>query len=712
MFNGFNGQPANYAAWQMGYGNLQGNYSAPTVQNSFPRPNGFQGPQDHYASYGAYPQQPEWQPPFPYQQQQQPEVPPHQQDYHYHYFSAPAQAEPPPPLPDGEPPPLPPLPPMPVEEELPPLPPDAPAGSASGGPIQACQAPVQPSYPPQNQAPPGQSSNSIATAETWGIGKFPPLQQQNGIPGQGPASSANSGAWPPQQPQHAQQDPFPHLVHYPHAFPQPYASQPPASQPQPFSMQQRMGGFAQHLPHHHHQQTAVPLGQPIVSSYGSAGAAVLQLPPVQQAKPTPAPPPAPVVLDITRLLRNPHRATRPRKLLLVLRGLPGSGKSTLARKIREAELEAGAEVPRLHSIDDYYMQEVEVEIVEEEAGRKKRRKVTELKYVFEPEMEDTYFRDLVRAVGRSCEDRRHSFVVVDAPVLRAEQLRELMTVGQRANFECFALLPLDTDPAACASPSRNVHGHSAEALRGMAALFEPAPPLYAQVSALSLFGGPVVGEEQDGGAGASGGGPEIQEVDMDADDSDEGAGGDDIGSDREGDVDSGSGTSSGSLRRRPTSRWHEDNGDGNGAGGMRRQEKRRKREKARLRAVAEIDEKDILLGLNHALAATPDAGGGKSSTAPPTVLGPITGRTLRPLRSALRRSPSLAAPASAVSASSNGKNGPRNVWWPDMGRGILAESKLSSTTAAATTVSCSSLPEPGPGNLEGALDARLGPCLR
>lgn len=67
-------------------------------------------------------------------------------------------------------------------------------------------------------------------------------------------------------------------------------------------------------------------------------------------------PPAPVIIDITRLLRPPHRATRPRKLLLVLRGLPGSGKSTLARKIREAEVEAGAEVPRLHSLDDYYMQ--------------------------------------------------------------------------------------------------------------------------------------------------------------------------------------------------------------------------------------------------------------------------------------------------------------------------------------------------------------------
>ncbi|GIL86573.1 hypothetical protein Vretimale_11555 [Volvox reticuliferus] len=571
---------------------------------------------------------------------------------------------------------------MPVEEELPPLPPDAPAGPVPVAPIQESQAPVQPSYPPSNQAPPAQTPITIAVAETWGMSQFPPVQQQNGILGQGPAST-NTGAWPPQQAQHAHQAAFGHLGQYPHAFPPPYPSQIPPSLPQPLSMQQRVSGFAQHPPHHHHQQAVLPTGQPIVSPYGSAGAAALQLPPAQQAVSAPAPPPAPVVLDITRLLRPPHRATRPRKLLLVLRGLPGSGKSTLARKIREAELEAGAEAPRLHSMDDYYMQEVEVEVVEEEAGRKKRRRVTELKYVFEPEMEDTYFRDLIRAVGRSCEDRRHSFVVIDAPVLRAEQLRELMTVGQRANFECFALLPLETDPTVCASPSRNVHGHSAEALQGMAASFEPAPPLYAQVSALSLFGGPVVGEEQDGSAGLSEREAEIQEVDMDAEDSDEEADGNSLRGDREGDADGGLGPS-GSLRQRPTSRWHEDDGEFNGVSGVRRLEKRRKRDKAKLRAVAEIDEKDILLGLNDALAATPDVRGGFSSNAPPPpVQGSTTGRTLRPLRSALRRSPSAAA--SAVAAHSNGKHAPRRVWWPDMGQGILAEAKPPSTTAAATT---------------------------
>lgn len=33
----------------------------------------------------------------------------------------------------------------------------------------------------------------------------------------------------------------------------------------------------------------------------------------------------------------------------------------------------------------------------------------------------------------------------------------------------------------CASSARNVHGHSPEALRAMAAQYEEAPPLYEQV---------------------------------------------------------------------------------------------------------------------------------------------------------------------------------------------------------------------------------------
>lgn len=68
-----------------------------------------------------------------------------------------------------------------------------------------------------------------------------------------------------------------------------------------------------------------------------------------------APAVAAPLVSAADLFLSPGRATRPSRLVVVLRGPPGCGKSTAAKKIREAELTAGAEAPRTHSIDDYFM---------------------------------------------------------------------------------------------------------------------------------------------------------------------------------------------------------------------------------------------------------------------------------------------------------------------------------------------------------------------
>ena len=51
---------------------------------------------------------------------------------------------------------------------------------------------------------------------------------------------------------------------------------------------------------------------------------------------------------------HPGRATRPKRLAIVLRGLPGSGKSHIAKKLKEVEIEQGGDAPRIHAIDDYF----------------------------------------------------------------------------------------------------------------------------------------------------------------------------------------------------------------------------------------------------------------------------------------------------------------------------------------------------------------------
>jgi YLP motif-containing protein 1 len=63
-------------------------------------------------------------------------------------------------------------------------------------------------------------------------------------------------------------------------------------------------------------------------------------------------------MDLSQLLLAPGRNSRPKRLLLLLRGPPGCGKSHVARTIRQMEVSAGGQAPRLHSIDDYFMTEV------------------------------------------------------------------------------------------------------------------------------------------------------------------------------------------------------------------------------------------------------------------------------------------------------------------------------------------------------------------
>ncbi len=99
----------------------------------------------------------------------------------------------------------------------------------------------------------------------------------------------------------------------------------------------------------------VPLRQAL-----DLGTAAPSLPPAttSRLKPVAAAAPSPVVVDARTLLRPPGRESRPRRILIILRGLPGSGKSHLARLVREAEAEHGgaaAQPPRILSLDEYFI---------------------------------------------------------------------------------------------------------------------------------------------------------------------------------------------------------------------------------------------------------------------------------------------------------------------------------------------------------------------
>jgi YLP motif-containing protein 1 len=180
---------------------------------------------------------------------------------------------------------------------------------------------------------------------------------------------------------------------------------------------------------------------------GGMGAPGLQ----QQSLPQPAaparPPSPPKPLDLSQMLLAPGRDSRPKRLLLLLRGPPGCGKSHLARTIRQLEVSAGGQAPRLHSMDDYFMVDVEQD-GDEVPGSKRRGSaaVTSQEYQYDAALEPSYWKSLLRAAGKTLGDRLHPLVLLDAPALRAEQVREVWKVVQGAGAELLVVNPLTTDP--------------------------------------------------------------------------------------------------------------------------------------------------------------------------------------------------------------------------------------------------------------------------
>ncbi|XP_010256515.1 PREDICTED: uncharacterized protein LOC104596878 isoform X2 [Nelumbo nucifera] len=221
--------------------------------------------------------------------------------------------------------------------------------------------------------------------------------------------------------------------------------------------------------------------------------------PVKQPSPD-----KPKAVDASCLFRKPHRATRPDHIVIILRGLPGSGKSYLAKMLRDLEVENGGDAPRIHSMDDYFMTEVEkVEESEGSTSGKGKKRITKkvMEYCYEPEMEEAYRSSMLKAFKKTVEEGMFTFIIVDDRNLRVADFAQFWAIAKRSGYEVFLLEATYKDPMGCAA--RNVHGFTAYDIQKMADRWEEAPPLYLQLDIQSLFHGDDLNESG------------IQEVDMD-----------------------------------------------------------------------------------------------------------------------------------------------------------------------------------------------------
>ncbi|KAF3671205.1 putative ABC transporter A family member 2-like [Capsicum annuum] len=218
------------------------------------------------------------------------------------------------------------------------------------------------------------------------------------------------------------------------------------------------------------------------------------------------------VIDASHILKHPYRATRPDHLVVILRGLPGSGKSYLAKMLRDLEVENGGSAPRIHSMDDYFMTEVdkveESEISKSSGSIRGKKMVTKkvMEYCYEPEMEEAYRSSMLKAFKKTLDEGAFSFVIVDDRNLRVADFAQFWATAKRSGYEVYLLEATYKDPAGCAA--RNVHGFTRDDVQKMAGRWEEAPSMYLKLDVKSLLHGDAL---EEGG---------IQEVDMDMEDDD------------------------------------------------------------------------------------------------------------------------------------------------------------------------------------------------
>lgn len=84
-------------------------------------------------------------------------------------------------------------------------------------------------------------------------------------------------------------------------------------------------------------------------------------------------------ITVNEILLKPGRLTRPKNIVVILRGPPGSGKSYVAKLMKQKEIEQGGDksAPRILSIDDYFMIEDDIEEKCPKTGRKVRISIRE-----------------------------------------------------------------------------------------------------------------------------------------------------------------------------------------------------------------------------------------------------------------------------------------------------------------------------------------------
>ena len=118
---------------------------------------------------------------------------------------------------------------------------------------------------------------------------------------------------------------------------------------------------------------------------------------------------------IDSILSAEGRASRPVKVVIILRGVPGCGKSHLAKLIKDKEVEAGGDQPRTMSLDDYFTVDGE--------------------YEYEEDMEEAYRASLLKSFKKNIDAGLFSFLILDAVHNKTCQFKDFWSYAKQHGYE-------------------------------------------------------------------------------------------------------------------------------------------------------------------------------------------------------------------------------------------------------------------------------------
>ncbi|KAG8448941.1 hypothetical protein GDO86_015853 [Hymenochirus boettgeri] len=190
----------------------------------------------------------------------------------------------------------------------------------------------------------------------------------------------------------------------------------------------------------------------------------------------------PEIKNVDDLLKKPGRDSRPDRIVVIMRGLPGSGKTHVAKLIRDKEVECGGAAPRVLSLDDYFITEVEKLERDPDSGKKIKKKVME--YEYEPDMEETYRSSMFKTFKKTLDDGFFPFIILDSINDRVRHFEHFWSAAKTKGFEVY-LAEMSADTQICAK--RNVHGRKLKEINKISDHWDAAPRHMIRLDVRSLL---------------------------------------------------------------------------------------------------------------------------------------------------------------------------------------------------------------------------------